>query len=805
MKKMISFLLAIVLLISAMPMGAFTLGVSAACSNHVYTNACDVVCNECSSKREFVAHDYDECFYGCEENLKYLGEWEKTALKTGVFGIQPLADSESFTYHYLVVADESGSEVRFNENAKGWPMVSGQEYTIRLFCQYDDTPISDIDFNLVEITEAVFSDVDTSEWYNDSVIYNVGAGFITGYGGTDLFGTADNIQRQDFVVILARMAGIELKNYQSNTESFADVPSGEYYEKAILWAADCGITTGYNDGTNRFGVGDFITREQMVTFLYRYAKYTNDGTAPEVSADAEQKAQTYADYIGVTDYAKEAIIWALDKGVMSGREGMYIAPDGNALRCEVAQILYNNYLSGTIPTAKLCFHKYQAATCPASKICDLCGKIVGEGDHIYLDATCTTPKTCKECSKEIGVPLGHNYVLGECNRVNNGEICGDYSASYCPKFYFTGDMSNMNDKKDVRDITFEYRSRDQILTGAAKIKPQGTSSMAYAKKNFTINFYKDGSYAEKLGVNVGWGAQDEYCLKANWIDKTHSRNVVSAKLVGEMQAKYGLFENAPNGGAIDGFPVEVYINGQFHGLYTMNIPKDDWMFAMDDDNPNHIVICGENWNDPVKFLSVPTNLNDWAVEVGPEDDATLAKVQRLVDFVLNSNDEEFVTDFDQYLNLDATLNYYVMMTYGWMIDNAGKNMLLATYDGNVWYPSLYDLDTSWGTNWQGNGVYDYSEGFTNGSQSLLWQRMEKLYKKEIAERYFELRKDVLDPQHVMDMFSGFYESIPQEVIDRETQKWNTAETTIPGYDISQIQHYLDTVVPRLDARYNDWK
>ncbi len=420
--------------------------------------------------------------------------------------------------------------------------------------------------------------------------------------------------------------------------------------------------------------------------------------------------------------------------------------------------------------------------------------------HRYTAATCTSPKSCIHCDQTIGAKLGHDYVLGECTRVNKGELCGDYNAEYCPKLYFTGDMSQMTDKKDVRGITFEYKSYDQHLTGAAKIKVQGTSSLQYDKKNYTINFYEDEDYLNKLGVNVGWGAQDEYCLKANWIDKTHSRNVVTAKLASELQAKYGLFETAPNNGVIDGFPIEVYINGSFHGLYTMNIPKADWMFAMDENNPDHIVICGENWNDPVLFRAEP-NLSDWSVEVGPETQETLQKINRLYTFIHDSSDDEFVANFDQYLNLDSTLNYYIMLDYGWMPDNSGKNMLLATYDGNVWYPTLYDLDTTWGAHWQGTSLYNYENSLMSMSRSLLWERVEKLFKNELAQRYFDLRQDVLDKEHVMATFNAFYNSIPQEILDREMEKWGP---NIPGFDLTQIQHYLDSVVYRLDNKYYSW-
>lgn len=452
-----------------------------------------------------------------------------------------------------------------------------------------------------------------------------------------------------------------------------------------------------------------------------------------------------------------------------------------------------------------CSHTYKAATCTKPKTCSKCGKTSGSKlGHSYKEATCTRPKTCTVCGTMSGNALGHNYVLGECT------ICKDYSKSYCPKLYFTGDMSKITDPKQTSkniecDIDFEYRSRGQIVDGAAKIKIQGTSSTQYAKKNYTINFYEDSTYGSKKKINVGWGAQSKYCLKANWIDKTHSRNVVTAKLGAQMQAKYGLFNVAPHNGTVDGFPVEIYINGEFHGLYTMNIPKDEWMFGMDKNNPNHIVICGENWNDPVKFKAIPQDLKDWAVEAGPEDDATLQKVQRLVKFVKDSSDAEFKANFSQYLDLDSTINYYIMMNCAWLPDNSGKNMLLATYDGKVWYPTLYDLDTSWGTHWKGTSLYNYSSGFQNGGDSVLWQRVRTLYKKEIAARYFELRQSVLSKENIMAEFNNFKTSIPKEVLDRETAKWNTAEHPIPGYDISQIEEYINTVFPRLDAEFNKWK
>ena len=109
-----------------------------------------------------------------------------------------------------------------------------------------------------------------------------------------------------------------------------------------------------------------------------------------------------------------------------------------------------------------------------------------------------------------------------------------------PKVYFEGNISDMLRKDDEREIKIKYESKETNFENNAKIKIQGTSSLGFEKKNYNITFYKDETYEEKKKVDVGqgWGAQNKYCLKANWIDKTHSRNIVSARIAAKIQYKY---------------------------------------------------------------------------------------------------------------------------------------------------------------------------------------------------------------------------------------------------------------------------
>ena len=373
-----------------------------------------------------------------------------------------------------------------------------------------------------------------------------------------------------------------------------------------------------------------------------------------------------------------------------------------------------------------------------------------------------------------------------------------------PKLYFEGDISNMLDKSDERKISFRYEGDDQSVSGFASIKIQGTSSIAYDKKNYTVKFYADESHEEKCKIDMGWGAQYKYCMKANWIDRTHARNVVSAKLVGKMQQAYGLLEQTPNGGAVDGFPVEIYSNGEFLGLYTFNIPKDEWQFAMDSENPDHIVLSGEDHSDACQFRADP-DFENWSVEVGEESEETLAKLERLNSFVKDSSDEDFREHFGEYLNLDAALNYYVFTELAYLRDNLDKNMLIATYDGNIWYLSLYDLDSSWGTHVYGLSLFPYEEKEMTLSENNLFARMEKNFSQEIAQRYMELRKGILSDESILSEFYDFEDRIPDLTYLKDTIRWGTGvirrREELPGFEIEQIEQFLKVNGKRLDEKY----
>lgn len=174
-----------------------------------------------------------------------------------------------------------------------------------------------------------FPDVKVGTWYYDVVEYVANKGFITGYS-YGCFGPDDNLKRQDFVCILARIAGADLSKYENKTSKLKDVQKGAYYAAAVNWAVEEGIISGYQNG--KFGVNDPITREQVATILYNYMK------KPAVN-NPDKILSKFPDAKKVSSFARTPMAWAVDKGIISGMGDGTISSTKGATRAQIAAII----------------------------------------------------------------------------------------------------------------------------------------------------------------------------------------------------------------------------------------------------------------------------------------------------------------------------------------------------------------------------------------------------------------------------------------------------------------------------------
>lgn len=511
----------------------------------------------------------------------------------------------------------------------------------------------------------------------------------------------------------------------------------------------------------------------------------------------------------------------------------------------------------------------------------------------------------------------------------------DPTAYGLPVLYLTGNTTDMT-KNNAVTLDYVYGER----SGTAEVKWQGSSSLSYPKKNYTIKFDNAFESVE------GWGEQKKYCLKANFIDHSHARNLVSAKLWGEIvktraylpaaenlfdftrvtgtpstwegattfdengvltpgssisQSGYNPFNgiifpagtytvkfdvcttnidcfelvyfgfsipssnnpdwvnekiihlrnsyqeiteanawasveytftidrnaglflqpdanpgyyrfrniqvtnanvgantadqeqllNLPNGGAVDGFPCIIMLNGVFHGLYTFNIPKDGWMFGMNDSTLKQAIICADTQNEACGFKALATLTDDFDLEYVSDDndsDWVLTSLNRLISAVMSSDGTDLDTTVAKYLDWQSAIDYFIFTVLLCGQDMCRKNYLLATYDGTKWFFSAYDMDSTYGLQWHGNGFdstksYPWLNDYNHRVMELIYT-----YKKdELLARYEEIRNTTMSEGNVYHKFTNFATAIPSPVLVEDVKRW----PTIPSSSASNTAQILN--------------
>lgn len=185
----------------------------------------------------------------------------------------------------------------------------------------------------LEYKEPDFADVKQGAWYYDAVKYCFNRGYMNGTSDTK-FDPNGKVTREMFVKVLANLAGADLSSYTSS--SFKDVKADSWYGPAVEWAYENALTSGMSNDT--FGVGQYITREQLAAFLTRYAQYTKKNTTGRTDLSV------FKDAGKISDWAKDSVSWMVYKGFISGMDATTLDPKGTATRAQMA-VLINGYMN----------------------------------------------------------------------------------------------------------------------------------------------------------------------------------------------------------------------------------------------------------------------------------------------------------------------------------------------------------------------------------------------------------------------------------------------------------------------------
>ena len=220
-----------------------------------------------------------------------------------------LSPNKGYKLDKLTVTDASGKTVsttKTSDTVYTFTMPASQVTVGVTYVKADETT--------EQPSTKTFSDVSSSDWFADAVKYVSDKGMMNGTGNGK-FSPADTTTRAMLMTVIARYAGEDT------------IGSNPWYQKGMEWAKANGVSDGTAPNAN-------ITREQLVTMMYRYAK----STGKDVSVGKDTNILSYADATTVSEYAVPAMQWACGAGIVNGANGK-LNPQNNATRAEVAAIL----------------------------------------------------------------------------------------------------------------------------------------------------------------------------------------------------------------------------------------------------------------------------------------------------------------------------------------------------------------------------------------------------------------------------------------------------------------------------------
>lgn len=235
-----------------------------------------------------------------------------------------IVPNKGYLVEEVVVTDARNRDVKISKRTEG-------EY---VFTQPDTQVVIEVVYKKIPLPELPpsdnwnnpFIDVPKGAWYHDAVRYVYENGLMVGLAPNN-FGANVTTDRGQLVTMLWRMAG---EPQATNGTDFSDVPSNAYYANAVAWAAENGITAGFEDGSFRPQTG--LSREQMAALFMKYAEAT--GVDTSVRADIS----SYTD-INPNSWSYDALSWAKAVGLLSGVSENTMAPQVTATRVQIAAVI----------------------------------------------------------------------------------------------------------------------------------------------------------------------------------------------------------------------------------------------------------------------------------------------------------------------------------------------------------------------------------------------------------------------------------------------------------------------------------
>ncbi len=565
-----------------------------------------------------------------------------------------------------------------------------------------------------------FTDVKASAWYYDSVLDVYQMGMMVGTGETT-FSPSAGTTRAMVITTLYRLAGEP--DVTGLKMPFTDVVEGRYYYDALLWAYDVDVAEGRTLTT--FDPNTPITREEMVTFLYRYAKYVLGEDVTNAAAEADLSGYTDTDKI--SNYAQKAMSWAVATGLVIGTSATTLSPGRTGNRAELATVLTRFYpnqvglgiisiygigfvdadgaklqaiaveystrlAAGSVSLADFNIEDYGILTDPS---CEL-GENPGQAVNIYVNDTAAV-------SESGGTDTGR-YVIIEVNT--------DYQLASVPSYQqaMAAGVEQLNDLTDVKGNTLAATTEAVINYETVESAGFRGTTITYEAIDGTYGFedlegyqlfYKDGT---DDGENGGYDTTSAFWAY-NCFDEAdgerHDVELPYALYVPEdydPDGNYGLVIQIENAGFLGDDPMIVLTESQAAANFASDEIQE--YFKQTSGLDGLIVVCPQISDD------IRTTRDNWSTSCG------VPATWQLLDYLT----ETYSIDMDYIYGTGESMGGMQVLCMAAQRDNYFAALWLPgcqwgscynleeEYSGAVYYSS--DDETIWRTDADGNSTIE---------------------------------------------------------------------------------------------------
>lgn len=297
--------------------------------------------------------------------------------------------------------------------------------------------------------ENPFTDVPASHWAHDDITYVYENDLMNGTDGS-LFSPESTTTRAQVVTVLYRLAGQPAADWAN---PFWDVPASAWFHDAVTWAWENDITGGVS--STHFGAGNAVTREQLATFLYRYAQ--DQGYDTSARADLSG----YSDAGLVSSYATEALSWANATGLIIGTTATTLSPKGSATRAQVATIL-SRFCQDVIPGGYVS---------PAHMIRNLEDSTLSKKDTLVAMAEVLLDDGFAPAF--VAGILGNIMVEGDCGRFESSAYISNPDAE--PDYLVYLDENYDYREKYSYKLIYEGISLQEVYNMILELGPEGAN------------------------------------------------------------------------------------------------------------------------------------------------------------------------------------------------------------------------------------------------------------------------------------------------------------------------------------------